>query len=192
MRRDCSVSRLASKPSLCYVRALSSQVFIHLHSFVVYWGRGLWPWHFVPKIFTVMFIFLNCSGCKLSNWKLCYFYYSVFQQHPGCCKPIAISGIYWGNCRITWVGADTIQCKLLVGYSYNLTAITSHVKLVMEHDQLLSCSDSSGIKMTPCWCVILFSQEIRTAAIRTLTALVHMECSPRYAKKLWFGKHLWF
>lgn len=137
----------------------------------------------MPKVFTALFIFLNCSGCKLSNWKLCYFYYSVFQQHPGCCKPIAISGIYWGNCRITWVGADTIQCKLLVGYSYNLTAITSHVKLVMEHDQLLSCSDSSGIKMTPCWCVILFSQEIRTAAIRTLTALVHMECSPRYAKK---------
>lgn len=38
--------------------------------------------------------------------------------------------------------------------------------------------------MTPCWCVILFLQEIRTAAIRTLTALVHMECSPRYAKKI--------
>lgn len=29
-------------------------------------------------------------------------------------------------------------------------------------------------------CVLTFFQEIRTAAIRTLTALVHMECSPRY------------
>ena len=28
--------------------------------------------------------------------------------------------------------------------------------------------------------MLTFFQEIRTAAIRTLTALVHMECSPRY------------
>lgn len=28
--------------------------------------------------------------------------------------------------------------------------------------------------------MLTFFQDIRTAAIRTLTALVHMECSPRY------------
>ena len=33
--------------------------------------------------------------------------------------------------------------------------------------------------MSPCLSISLL-QEIRTAAIRTLTALVHMECSPRY------------
>ena len=62
----------------------------------------------------------------------------------------------------------------------------------MEQDLLLTCFNNSGINFISRWSVILFLQEIKTAAIRTLTALVHMECSPRYfldKTVVWSGKN---